>query len=177
MSHHWESETAKRKKPVVRRIRETDRPTLRDIDAAFSLKPWSEDDWIRETSAFGAGILVACQSRMIGSLIQGFALFNMMDDEFQLRRIVVRELCRRNRVASTLLEHFEATAHSASGVKHTIGEEPIERLTCSVPEESLDLQLTLAFNGYTCNRIIKNLNDAPSLYQFEKPLITSEEEP
>ena len=176
MSHHWESETAKRKKPVVRRIRENDRPTLIDLDAASCAKPWAEYDWHRETMAFGAGILVACQSRLIGSLIQGFAIFRMLDDEFDLRRIVVRELCRRTRVASTLLEHFEETAHSASAAKQSIGEGPIEKLTCSAPEHSVDLQCTLAANGFTCTQIIDTLNDTPKFYLFEKQLIAREDE-
>ena len=154
--------------PHIRRVKMSDRESLARLDHCASLIPWTPEDWHRETTAHGAGILVACESKTFAALIVGFAVFQLQETDLELRRLVTRPFYQSMGVGSCLLEKFGEVAEIANVAKKAIGEPLIDTLACLVPERLVSMQCVMRKNGYKCTRTLSNFDDGEARYLFEK---------
>ena len=103
--------------PHIRRVKMSDRISLARLDDCAFQIPWTPADWQRETTAHGAGILVACESKTFAALIVGFAVFQLQETDLELRRLVTRPFYQSRGVGSCLLEKFGEVAEIANVAK------------------------------------------------------------
>lgn len=156
--------------PFIRRASYFDQAEISRIDNESTAHPWSDEEWKRETTVTGAGLMVAARKLFTSSRLAGFISFAADDQEIVIRRIVTDIEVRRSGVARSMLRKLDEIGSEVKRVLAQFDSRDIEFIRCVVPESRLDVQCTLRACGYKCTRTIRNMNDGEDHYEFKKAI-------